>query len=87
MEEKFYKASGCPYGPAYIKIRSMKTTLLVRKYLGRLWNGKKTMELHVQYTDELGYNAMNEFCVVINEEYKIMINSEELIGTTEYLTL
>ena len=45
------------------------------------------MELHIQYTDEIGYNAMNEFCVVINEEYKIMINSEELIGTTEYLTL
>jgi hypothetical protein len=36
MEEKFYEASGSPYGPAYIKIRGMKTMLLVRKYLGRL---------------------------------------------------
>jgi len=45
------------------------------------------MELHFQYTAELGYNVMIEFCVVIIEEYKIMINSEELIGTTEYLTL
>jgi hypothetical protein len=33
------------------------------------------------------------FCVVINEccyiteEYNVMVDSEELIGTTEYLTL
>jgi hypothetical protein len=40
------------------------------------------MELHFQYAAELGYNVMNEFCVVINEEYRIMINSEKLMGTT-----
>jgi len=32
--EKFYEASGSPYGPEYNKIRSMKRMLLVRKYLG-----------------------------------------------------
>jgi hypothetical protein len=44
---------------------------------------------------ELGYNVMKgtEYfvslwtSVVITEEYNVMINSEELIGTTEYLTL
>jgi hypothetical protein len=87
MKEKFYEASGSPYGPEYIKIRSMKTMLLFRKHLGRLWKGKETMELHFQYTVGLGYKIMNEFCVVINEKYRIMINSEELIGATEYLTL
>jgi hypothetical protein len=25
--------------------------------------------------------------VVVNEEYNVMVNSEELIGTTEYLAL
>jgi len=45
------------------------------------------MELHFQYTVGLGYKIMNEFCVVINEKYRIMINSEELIGATKYLTL
>lgn len=45
------------------------------------------MELRFQYTVGLGYNVMNEFCVVINEEYRIVINSKELTGTTEYLRL
>jgi len=27
------------------------------------------------------------FCVVITEEYNIIVNSEELFGITEYLTL
>jgi hypothetical protein len=30
---------------------------------------------------------MNISCVVITEKYNVMVNSEELIGTTEYLTL
>ena len=40
-------------------------------------------------TVELGYNAMKgiEYCVVISEEYNVMFNSEELIGTAVYLTL
>ena len=25
--------------------------------------------------------------VVLNEEYNVIVNSEELVGTTEYLTL
>jgi hypothetical protein len=46
-------------------------------------------------TFELGYNVMKETeyfmslqtIVVIIEEYNVMVNSEELIGTAEYLTL
>jgi hypothetical protein len=46
-------------------------------------------------TAELGYNVMKgteyfvslQTSVVITEEYNIMVNSEELIGTTDYLTL
>jgi hypothetical protein len=43
-----------------------------------------------QHSIELGYNAMKGteiFCVVITEECNVMVNSEELIGTTKYLTL
>jgi hypothetical protein len=43
---------------------------------------------------ELWYNGMKGteyffffFCVVLTEEYNFMVNDEELIGTTEYLTL
>jgi hypothetical protein len=44
---------------------------------------------------ELGYNVIKgteyfaslQTSVVITEEYNIAINSEELIGTREYLTL
>jgi len=78
MKEKLYEASGSPYWPEYIKIRCMKTMLLVRKYLGRLCKGKKTMELQFQYTVGRGYNVMNEFCVVINKEYRIMINTQNI---------
>ena len=28
-----------------------------------------------------------KFCVVITEAYNVVVNSEELMGTTEYLTL
>ena len=46
-------------------------------------------------TVEFGYNVMKgtEYfvslytSVVITEEYSVMVNSEELIGTAEYLTL
>ena len=46
-------------------------------------------------TVELGYNVTKgtEYCVslytsgVTTEGYSVMVNSEELIGTTEYLTL
>jgi hypothetical protein len=48
-----------------------------------------------QTTVELGYNVMkgteyfvsSERSVFITEEYNVTVNSEELIGTTEYLTL
>jgi hypothetical protein len=51
--------------------------------------------LAVQYTVELGYNVMKETeyfvslqtNVVTTEGYNVTVNSEELIGTTEYLTL
>ena len=39
---------------------------------------------------ELGYNVTQGFCVVLNEcrcNGGVMVNSEELIGTGEYLTL
>jgi hypothetical protein len=42
------------------------------------------------YTTELGYNVTKGteiFCVITTEEYNVMVNSEELIGTTEHLTL
>jgi len=41
------------------------------------------------YTIELGYRVTEktEYFVVITEEFNIMVNSEELIGTAEYLTL
>jgi hypothetical protein len=46
-------------------------------------------------TVDLGYNVMNgteyfvslKTSVVITEKCDVMVNSEELIGTTEYLTL
>jgi hypothetical protein len=46
-------------------------------------------------TAELGYNVMKgteyfvslETSAVITEENHVMVNSEELIGVTEYLTL
>jgi hypothetical protein len=46
-------------------------------------------------TVELSYNVMKgteDFVslstnVVINEDYNVMVNNEELIGTTEYLML
>jgi hypothetical protein len=50
---------------------------------------------YAKNTAKLGYNVMKrtEYCVslytnvVITEGYNIMANSEELIGTTDYLTL
>jgi hypothetical protein len=46
-------------------------------------------------TVELGYNVMKgtkyfvslKTSVVITEEHNVMVNSEELTGSTEYLTL
>jgi len=40
-------------------------------------------------TVELGYKVRKELniCVVITEEYNVMVSCEELIGTTEYMTL
>ena len=31
--------------------------------------------------------GLNALCVVISEEFNVMVNIEELIGTAEYLTL
>jgi len=47
------------------------------------------------HTVELSYNVIKgtehfvslQTIVVITEEYNVMVNSEELIGTGEYLTL
>jgi hypothetical protein len=47
------------------------------------------------YTVELGYNVMKgteyfvslQTGVIVTEECAVMVNSEQLIGTTEYLTL
>jgi hypothetical protein len=33
------------------------------------------------------YFLLLQMSVVITKEYNVMVNSEELIGTTEYLTL
>jgi hypothetical protein len=57
-----------------------------------------TPQLHVglySYTVELGYNVTigTEYfmslqkTVVITEEYNVVISSDELIGTTKYLTV
>jgi hypothetical protein len=35
----------------------------------------------------IGYIVSLQTSVVITEEYNVMVNSEELIGTTEYLAL
>jgi hypothetical protein len=56
---------------------------------------KNARNEYFQNRVELGYNVMKgteyfvslQTNVVITEEYNIMVNSEELIGTTEYLTL
>jgi hypothetical protein len=60
---------------------------------GRLF-WRKIMR-HSVYKLELGYNVMKgteyivslKTSVVITEQHIVMVNSEELIGTTEYLTL
>jgi hypothetical protein len=55
-----------------------------------------TVAMHLYiYIAELSYNIMkgSEYCVpletsaVLTDEYNVMVNSEELIGSTEYLTL
>jgi len=38
-------------------------------------------------TIELSYNDKKVLCVVITEDYKLMVHREELFNTTEYLTL
>jgi len=38
-------------------------------------------------TVEFSYNVMKVFGVVKTVEYNVMMNSKELVGTTEYLTL
>jgi hypothetical protein len=46
------------------------------------------IQRNYQDTVELRYNVMNGiFCVFITEEYNVKVNREELIGSTEYLTL
>jgi len=54
------------------------------------------MYIHVHtHTVQLGYNVMKETGyfvslltrAIITENYNIMVNRSELIGTTEYLTL
>jgi hypothetical protein len=35
----------------------------------------------------LSYDVMRGFCVAITQEYNVMTNSKELVGTTEYLTI
>jgi hypothetical protein len=41
------------------------------------------------YVVELCYNVLKgtEYFVSITEEYNAMVNTDELIGTTEYLTV
>ena len=36
---------------------------------------------------ETEYIVSLQTCVVITDEYNVMVNSEELIGTTDYLTV
>jgi hypothetical protein len=56
---------------------------------------RKISTINYLDTVELGYNVMKgseyfvslQKSVVITEEYNVMVNSEELIGITEYLTL
>ena len=55
----------------------MNISDLTAPYTLNLWGPNSS-------TVELGYNVMN---VAITEDYKVMVNSEALIGTTEYLTL
>jgi hypothetical protein len=64
--------------------------------MGNTRQTKKIYELiYKERTVELGYNIMkgSEYfalfltSVVITEWYNVTANSEELIGTTEYLTL
>jgi hypothetical protein len=43
-----------------------------------------------QTTVGLGYDVIKEnecYIVIVTEEYNVMVNSDELICTTEYLTL
>jgi hypothetical protein len=61
----------------------------------RLWVKMDSVRNYKQITAELVYKVMTgtEYfvslytSVVITEEYNVMVNSEELIGTTEYLTV
>jgi hypothetical protein len=43
----------------------------------------------MNYSAELCYNILKRtiFCIVITGVYNVMVNSEEIIGITEYLTL
>jgi hypothetical protein len=58
-------------------------------------NTRKRNKQQSQNTVELGYNVVKgtEYIVslqgsaVITEQYNVMVDSEELIGITEYLTL
>ena len=51
--------------------------------------------LSICITDELGYDVTKgaahflslQTNVVLTEEYNVVVNSKDLIGTTEYLTL
>jgi hypothetical protein len=46
-----------------------------------------TVELGCKVMKGTKYCVSLETSVVITEEYNVMVGSEELIGTTEYLTL
>jgi hypothetical protein len=52
---------------------------------------RKNNSYHIESTSVIisraGFFVSLQKCVVITEEWNVMINSEELIGTTEYLTL
>jgi hypothetical protein len=46
-----------------------------------------TVELSYNVTKGTEYFVLLQMSVVITEEYNVMVNSEELIGSTEHVTL
>ena len=53
----------------------------------RIWKIKNTFELGYDVMKGTEYFVSLQSNVVITEEYNVMVNSEELIGTTECVTL
>ena len=86
--EGVYSTSFCIFNlrPIRLKTRYSERILFVSKGVSVTGFSNSRWE-HNDYhenTPELGYNVMS---VVITECYNVMVYREELIGTTEYLTL